>query len=693
MEMDTTRKDISMANIKETLTYAKKKIQKFFVTSQDVTKEDDDAGLYSYDKESPPLCLYTLSDFINLYSFHWLIYSAIYAIITSISQIPIKIKNDKGELIEKTDPLYLFFQRPNEVDTWGDLLEKTFLFLETTGNSLWEKVRDNKGKISKLYTIRTDRIKLLYKKPQNYLQGYEYTGTDGKTIFLSVDDVLHHRYTSSLDYWGVSSLAPLTPTLLIDIFSDGYLRQYFEQATILSGVLETDSEISEKTLKRLELAWKKFYTGLSKAHKTPILDQGLKFKPISAKISELNVEGIEKSIIKKILAAIEVPPVVVGILEGATYANAQFQYKIFWKSLVKKANKIAEKINVFLLPEMGYEGYSLEFDFSEVKALKEDAKTQAQIDEIYIKTKVKLPNEVRKELGLPPLENGNVFPVLEKDKNTDKIQKSEERLVVERFIKNSVKGERKFANTVVKSFRKIENLIKEQLQTIFQKKDITLIEDYRKQMKKILESEIKEVYQIAIYKGAQLAIEEVQNLQIQKQQRIIFDYDFDALDPVTLQWIETHVMKFSDYVTDTTIKQLQATLKEGFEKSETMKEISERVSAVFEGTVRATAPRAMLIARTEIIKASNYGKLRAYQGMKVPEKQWVASIGAYTPPRPAHARAHRQIVKINEKFFVGGEYLEYPGDPTASPGNICRCRCTMRAIVEEWQREVYQEQT
>jgi hypothetical protein len=41
--------------------------------------------------------------------------------------------------------------------------------------------------------------------------------------------------------------------------------------------------------------------------------------------------------------------------------------------------------------------------------------------------------------------------------------------------------------------------------------------------------------------------------------------------------------------------------------------------------------------------------------------------------RPDHADAEGQIVGINESFYVGGEYLDYPGDDKGSPEQTINC--------------------
>lgn len=54
-------------------------------------------------------------------------------------------------------------------------------------------------------------------------------------------------------------------------------------------------------------------------------------------------------------------------------------------------------------------------------------------------------------------------------------------------------------------------------------------------------------------------------------------------------------------------------------------------------------------------------------------KEWFSLIDDRT--RAAHIAAAGQRVKLLESFFVGGEYLRYPGDPRGKPDNIIRCRC------------------
>lgn len=60
------------------------------------------------------------------------------------------------------------------------------------------------------------------------------------------------------------------------------------------------------------------------------------------------------------------------------------------------------------------------------------------------------------------------------------------------------------------------------------------------------------------------------------------------------------------------------------------------------------------------------------------EKEWLSALLPTT--RPAHAAAHGQKVAPSELFYVGGEYLKYPGDTSmgATAGNVVNCYCAVR---------------
>jgi len=80
-------------------------------------------------------------------------------------------------------------------------------------------------------------------------------------------------------------------------------------------------------------------------------------------------------------------------------------------------------------------------------------------------------------------------------------------------------------------------------------------------------------------------------------------------------------------------------------------------------------------ARTATVSSSNAGKDSTYRDAEgVVGTEWLNTNDSRT--RPAHVAAGGQVAPVDGTFSVGSETLRYPGDPTGSPSNIIRCRCT-----------------
>ena len=84
--------------------------------------------------------------------------------------------------------------------------------------------------------------------------------------------------------------------------------------------------------------------------------------------------------------------------------------------------------------------------------------------------------------------------------------------------------------------------------------------------------------------------------------------------------------------------------------------------------------RAMRIARTEVMRASNEGAMKGVGQFDIQlKKVWLSTSDG----RERDWHIGIESVDMNEKFNVGGELMEYPGDPDASPKNTINCRCAV----------------
>jgi hypothetical protein len=90
--------------------------------------------------------------------------------------------------------------------------------------------------------------------------------------------------------------------------------------------------------------------------------------------------------------------------------------------------------------------------------------------------------------------------------------------------------------------------------------------------------------------------------------------------------------------------------------------------------------RSELIARTEVLTASNYGSdmgvrsINDELGLDL-RKVWLATIDNRT--RDAHREENGKTASLNGTFTVGGKQMQRPGDPRGGAENRCNCRCTL----------------
>jgi RNA polymerase-interacting CarD/CdnL/TRCF family regulator len=136
------------------------------------------------------------------------------------------------------------------------------------------------------------------------------------------------------------------------------------------------------------------------------------------------------------------------------------------------------------------------------------------------------------------------------------------------------------------------------------------------------------------------------------------------------------------FISDTTQKQIEQFLQQadaqGWGAEKTAREIAK--------TSQITKSRAELIVRTESLKSANAGAMLAAADMDIAlDKVWISAQDNRTRRIPRdrydHLFMHSVKVGFEQKFVVPSteriEMLDYPGDPTASAGNVCNCRCTV----------------
>lgn len=155
-------------------------------------------------------------------------------------------------------------------------------------------------------------------------------------------------------------------------------------------------------------------------------------------------------------------------------------------------------------------------------------------------------------------------------------------------------------------------------------------------------------------------------------------FNFDLRNERAEKFIKGRASKYAKQVVGTTRKSLRDTLLDGFREGESIPQLAKRIQKVYD---IADRHRAIVIARTEIIAASNAGSLEGMKQSKVvDEKEWLISQDDRV--RDSHVPMDGQVVKLNEVFTSGdGNTAQHPGDFGIAAEDI-NCRGTIAPVVK-----------
>lgn len=134
-------------------------------------------------------------------------------------------------------------------------------------------------------------------------------------------------------------------------------------------------------------------------------------------------------------------------------------------------------------------------------------------------------------------------------------------------------------------------------------------------------------------------------------------------------------------ITETQRKKIEKRITRGLDEGWSGDDLVEEIKAIIRRG--AYKGQAMAIARTEGTSAMNHASQTVRDLEGIPAKMWISTLDAYTRrKRFNHLDPNWQTVPNASTFTVSGEQLMYPGDRSASAGNIINCRCDSSGVVD-----------
>ena len=204
---------------------------------------------------------------------------------------------------------FLLHDEPNPEMTSFVFRETLMTHLLLWGNAYAQIIRNGKGEVTAFYPLMPDRMTV--DRDENGRLYYEYIVSSDDApinkksiVRLQPFDVLH---IPGLGFDGLVGYSPAAP----------------------SGVLEHPGTIKDPS--RVRESWTQSFGGSANAHKVAVLEEGMKYTPISISPEQAQFLETRKFQINEIARIFRVPPHMVGDLEKSSFSNIEQQSLEFVK--------------------------------------------------------------------------------------------------------------------------------------------------------------------------------------------------------------------------------------------------------------------------------------------------------------------------------------------------------------------------
>lgn len=253
-------------------------------------------------------------------------FACIRVISESVASLPLLVyrRRDDGGKERATDhPLYqLLKRRPNPEMTSFEFRETQTAHCAGWGNAYAEIEWSKTGVPAALWPLNPARMEI--KRVAGELR-YLYRLTDGTTANLPAWRIHHLRGLSGNGINGYSVAQMAMQSIGLGLGTEEYGARFFGNGARPGVVLRHPGKLSTEAYGRLKDSWKADHQGLSNAHRTKILEEGMDLETVGIPPEEAQFLETRKFQVVDIARWFRMPPHMIQSMDAATFGNIEHQ--------------------------------------------------------------------------------------------------------------------------------------------------------------------------------------------------------------------------------------------------------------------------------------------------------------------------------------------------------------------------------
>lgn len=221
-------------------------------------------------------------------------------------------------------PLYpLLHDRPNPEMTSFTFRETLTSHITLWGNGIAEMQLDGAGRVVALWPLAPNVTRLERDKTGQlwYVTFVPGTGQVGIPSYR----IFHVRGLGLTGLWGLSPIGLARQAIGLALATEEYGARFFGNGAQPGVVLKHPGQLKDEAYNRLVKSWDASHTGLSNAHRTAILEEGMGIEKIGIPNDDAQFLETRKFQVRDIARLFRIAPHLVGDLEQATFSNIEQQ--------------------------------------------------------------------------------------------------------------------------------------------------------------------------------------------------------------------------------------------------------------------------------------------------------------------------------------------------------------------------------
>lgn len=342
------------------------------------------------------------------------VYNAISLISGTIGALPLHLMQKKGDKKRIADDRVMYRVMHDEWNPYITAMagrETLMAHVLSWGNGYAEKVFNGYGELVQLWPITPDRV-----TPEMRDGSLVYRiRVDSKDIIMPREKILHIPGLGFDGLVGYSVIAMARKSIGLSMAMETFGSTYFGNGTHPGMIVEHPGQLSPQAHTNLKNSLTETYSGLGKAHRMMLLEDGMKVQKITIDPEDSQFLESRQFQIPEIARWFNLPPHKLKDLTKSSFSNIESeQISFVTDSILPWLVRLEANYNMQLLnaSDKSLSGYGrLYFKHIVEGLLRGDAASRSAYYAVMLDKGVMSINEVREKEDLDPVKGGDIHLV------------------------------------------------------------------------------------------------------------------------------------------------------------------------------------------------------------------------------------------------------------------------------------------